>query len=200
MKVNRKLYCLWPRLVNKKAEGIKRWREKNKDRVAEMARARNQKNKAKRAEYSAQRKLDPIVKAKRAALYLAKKQDGTLAREREQKRDIIRLRSTTRSAFRRKGWRKSGPTESLLGCPFDVARAWIEMHWLPGMGWHNMPEWDLDHAVPLSTASTPDELRTLCHYTNLRPMWRVDNRRRQDRTDDLSCMWPRQPQPVAAGS
>ena len=33
----------------------------------------------------------------------------------------------------------------------------------------------IDHIVPISTASTEEEVIALNHFTNLRPMWARDN-------------------------
>ena len=36
-------------------------------------------------------------------------------------------------------------------------------------------KWHIDHIVPCSSASTPEEMAHLFHYTNLRPLWAADN-------------------------
>jgi len=36
--------------------------------------------------------------------------------------------------------------------------------------------WDIDHIVPLSTATTEEELIKLCHYTNTQPLCSKINR------------------------
>jgi hypothetical protein len=43
------------------------------------------------------------------------------------------------------------------------------------MTWDNRSEWHLDHIIPLSSAKTEEELYKLCHYTNLQPLWAVEN-------------------------
>jgi hypothetical protein len=52
----------------------------------------------------------------------------------------------------------------------------MERQFLPGMGWHNRSEWEIDHIVPLSTARSLEEVVVLNRFTNLRPLWRLDNR------------------------
>ena len=43
------------------------------------------------------------------------------------------------------------------------------------MSWDNRSLWHLDHIVPVSTANTQAEVLALNHFTNLRPIWAMDN-------------------------
>lgn len=38
-----------------------------------------------------------------------------------------------------------------------------------------MNEWQIDHIVPTSIAKTKEEIILLNHYTNLRPLWNLEN-------------------------
>lgn len=75
------------------------------------------------------------------------------------------------------GWRASDLAEHL------------ERQFLPGMGWHNMGEWHIDHIVPLSsfTITGPDDpaLRRAWCLSNLRPLWGVDNIKKGSRREVL---------------
>ena len=90
---------------------------------------------------------------------------------------ICRLRERTRKAL--KG-RKPETTRQLLGCTTEEFRAWLEAHFLPGMSWENRSEWELDHKRPLSKFDLrePAQRAQACHYTNIQPLWRSDNRRK----------------------
>ena len=44
-----------------------------------------------------------------------------------------------------------------------------------GMSWDNHGDWHIDHIIPLSLATTEEEMIKLCHYTNLQPLWAEDN-------------------------
>jgi hypothetical protein len=43
------------------------------------------------------------------------------------------------------------------------------------MSWSNHGKWHIDHIIPLSSAKSKEELVKLCHYTNLQPLWALDN-------------------------
>lgn len=87
-----------------------------------------------------------------------------------------RARQLVRSSFIRTGYRKAAKTEALLGCTLDEFRLHIERQFLPGMGWHNMHSWEIDHIVPMASASNLAEAESLNRFTNLRPLWRIENR------------------------
>lgn len=86
------------------------------------------------------------------------------------------VRATTNAAIRRVGASKNGRrTLSILGCTSDELKAHIERQFVRGMTWENRTEWHVDHIIPLCTATNEEEAIALCHYTNLRPMWAIDN-------------------------
>jgi hypothetical protein len=78
-----------------------------------------------------------------------------------------------------------------LGCTRWQARKHIERQWLPGMSWDNHGGvWEIDHIIPASRFDVRDPLQQLqmCHYTNLQPMWRRDNRRKLNRIESGSTL------------
>lgn len=88
------------------------------------------------------------------------------------------VRRRTYSAFRRTSWRKEG-TRKLIGCSFDTAKKHIEALFTEGMSWNKVGcEIHIDHKIPLASAKTKAELIALCHYTNLQPLWALDNIRK----------------------
>lgn len=91
-----------------------------------------------------------------------------------------RAKSLVRKAFLRGGFKKGSRTEAVLGCSFVDFRLQIERQFLPGMGWHNMHLWEIDHIVPASSAKTKEDVESLNKAGNLRPLWRPDNRSKGD--------------------
>lgn len=96
-----------------------------------------------------------------------------------------RARQMVRSSFIRSGYRKAKKTEALLGCTLDEFRLHIERQFLPGMGWGNMNLWEVDHIVAIATATTQEEAEALNNFTNLRPLWREQNRSKAAKSTHL---------------
>lgn len=79
--------------------------------------------------------------------------------------------------------RKSMNTHEYLGCSYVFFVSYLESLFLPGMNWENRNEWHIDHKKPKSwynlineDGSVNDEEMKKCwHYTNLKPMWWLDN-------------------------
>ena len=85
------------------------------------------------------------------------------------------LRGLTYKAFYRNGYSKNTKTRELLGCDWEVCKKHIENQFTDGMSWENQGEWHIDHIIPLASAKKPSDLKFLCHYTNLQPLWAKDN-------------------------
>ena len=86
------------------------------------------------------------------------------------------------------GWNiRSGEAVRLLGCTMAEFVAHIESLWSDGMSWANWARdgWHIDHIAPLSAFDLTDaeQLKTACHYTNLRPLWATDNLRKGAKVD-----------------
>jgi hypothetical protein len=62
---------------------------------------------------------------------------------------------------------------------WDKFREHVESHWEEGMNWNNYGnkenQWSIDHTIPISSALNENEVYKLNHYTNLKPMWHLDN-------------------------
>lgn len=76
---------------------------------------------------------------------------------------------------------KSGRTFDLLGYTPDDLRLHIEKQFTSGMSWDNRGEWELDHIVPISTATCFDDVIRLNQLPNLRPLWAPENNRKKDK-------------------
>ena len=86
-----------------------------------------------------------------------------------------RLRVRTSVAIRKKGYSKTSKTKEMLGCSWEDLKYHLESKFNSGMTWGNRSKWHIDHIIPLSSAKSKEELITLCHYTNLQPLWAEDN-------------------------
>lgn len=119
-----------------------------------------QKNKAKRAEYSRNKRAsDSIYKLK------------------------CNIRKLIGNSLLKKGFRKNTKTNNILGCSYEQFITHLETHFTDGMNWNNYGEWVIDHITPLATAITENDVLILNHYTNLQPLWASDNRDKWDKLD-----------------
>jgi 5-methylcytosine-specific restriction endonuclease McrA len=91
------------------------------------------------------------------------------------------VRSRINKVFR--GESKSKKTLDILGCTFKELIKYTEKLFQPGMSWENHGRigWHIDHIIPLSSAKNKEELLKLCHYTNLQPLWALDNLKKSNK-------------------
>lgn len=140
----------------------KKYRDKNKKEITKRRKINYYKNKEKNSEKEKiKKKFDPVYKLK------------------------IDIRSIIGKAIRKEGYTKKSRTFEILGCSYEDFKIHIESLFLPGMSWENRSLWHLDHRVPVSWAKNEKELIKLNHYTNFKPMWAIDNQRKNNRWADL---------------
>jgi len=82
---------------------------------------------------------------------------------------------------------KNGSAVTDLGCSIDELKMHLESKFQYGMNWDNwsFEGWHIDHIVPLASFDLTDRKQLLlaCHYTNLQPLWAIDNLSKGDRTE-----------------
>ena len=80
---------------------------------------------------------------------------------------------------------KPGSAVKDLGCTLGELKLYLESKFQPGMNWenHNQTGWHVDHIVPLSKfdLTEREEFLKACHYTNLQPLWAIDNLKKGNR-------------------
>ena len=66
-----------------------------------------------------------------------------------------------------------------LGCTIEELHIHLEKQFQPGMCWDNRGLWQMDHYLPLSVnRNTYEEIVARLHYTNIQPLWTIDNKRK----------------------
>ncbi len=76
---------------------------------------------------------------------------------------------------------KKNKTFEVVGCTPELLKKHLESQFTDGMSWDLFGEHiHVDHIIPLSTAKTEEELYELCHYTNLQPLWAIENIRKSN--------------------
>lgn len=96
-----------------------------------------------------------------------------------------KIRSITLRTFNKIGKSKNDKTINILGYSADQFRQRIECQFKPGMGWHNKPEWHIDHKKPISAfiKQGVTDVRTINMLCNMQPLWRDENQAK-------SAKWP----------
>jgi len=99
-------------------------------------------------------------------------------------RILTRLRNRTREAVSTYGGKKCKSTLKYTGCTIEELCKHLESKFINGLSWDNIHLWDIDHVIPCSSfdmAKPEDQLKCF-HYSNLQPMWRIDNIRKSNKT------------------
>ena len=154
------------RKSNKKIcnERIKRWKDKNTDKVTIWRRSHQK---------------SPLYKVWRNN-HLDKKR----------KTDVgfnirCNLSGRIRQALKSINVRKSNPTLKLLGCTIKELKSHLEKQFKSGMNWDNYGKfgWHIDHIRPCASFDLvkEDDQKKCFHYTNLQPLWMLENIKKSDK-------------------
>lgn len=92
-----------------------------------------------------------------------------------------RISSGLARALRLVGSFKKSPTFKLLGFTQNQLKDHIEKQFLPKMSWSNRCDWEIDHIIPISTATCEQDVIDLNQLSNLRPLWSIENNRKSAR-------------------
>lgn len=158
----------------------------------------NQSRKLRRGELVKKRFADPVLgpKLRKAAVESFKRNKKQVYAYRNNRRATnpqFRVSSNLRTYLYQKVGMKRGSEsrfKKLVGCSTEELVAHLEKHFLPGMTWQNYGrghgKWTIDHTRPC--ASFPDltdeaQQRECFHFSNMRPMWFVDNILKSDSWD-----------------
>lgn len=94
-----------------------------------------------------------------------------------------RIRNRTNDVLRNILNNKPCSFTASLGCSGEQLVIYIESQFTVGMSWQNRSQWHIDHVKPLSLYDLGDEaqFKQACHYTNLQPLWAIDNLKKGDK-------------------
>lgn len=94
----------------------------------------------------------------------------------------IILRNRIRSITKGGSLQKSS---ELFGCSVEFLKKYIESQFKSDMNWNNYGRvgWHIDHIIPCAMfdLSNSEQQKACFHYTNLQPLWAVDNLRKKDK-------------------
>lgn len=167
-------------ISDNRKENLIYYRQLDKDRYQKNKENIKSKKREYRKIYYKENKKNVLIKLKE---YRENNKEKINKRSRDRKKEdvlfkmISNLRTRVSMAFNYKKWRKNGSTVKLLGGSLEICKQHIESQFKDGMNWsNNTPKgWHIDHIIPLASAKSKEELEKLCHYSNLQPMWWIDN-------------------------
>jgi len=173
----------------------KQYREKNIEKRKEFAKEYYQNNKEKlkkkKREYYEENKEIILIKIASYQKENKNKINKVKNEYRKNRRDNDslynlkhNLRTLISSSFKEKGLKKNSKTCDILGCSFDEFKQYLESKFEDWMNWGNKGlyngelnyGWDIDHIIPISSATTEEDIVKLNHFTNLRPLCSKVNR------------------------
>ncbi len=98
-------------------------------------------------------------------------------------RVIKNVRSRLGTFLKIKKYSKDYKFMEIVGCSQQDLLIHIESLFQEGMSWENYGYhgWHIDHKIPLSSSKTIQDVLLLSHYTNLQPMWAIDNIKKRDK-------------------
>jgi hypothetical protein len=68
---------------------------------------------------------------------------------------------------------------------------YLQRRFKRGMSWDNLGEWTVDHVLPVCAfdLAKQEQRAMVCHWSNLRPLWADENRRKNGRYSrvELRC-------------
>lgn len=163
------------RALNKRDISIKDrlYRQRNKEHIRAQKKRYKQLNAKRISEH------DSAYRRANRAMINAQK------RRRMQSDPAYRLAANLRRRLRHalNGHSKSASTMKLLGCSVQQCMQHLESQFQNGMTWENRSEWHIDHIRPVASFDLhdPKQQRACFHYTNLQPLWAIDNLRKGSR-------------------
>jgi hypothetical protein len=159
-------------------ESYKKYYVKNKDAIAakrkESLKNPEIKEMHRQVQERHKKKRNATRSVRRRACKDPKQKMANILRGRFQK-VIVRLKKGTKLC----SWR------DLIGCTLEQAKIHIEQQFTEGMSWENHGngenKWNVDHIKPLHKFDLTDieEQRQAFHYTNIRPLWFIENIKRK---------------------
>ena len=151
---------------------------------------------ANKAEISAKNRKWAVENAERMAEYRrdwrARNRDAERASARIRERERLKCahrrlnRAISRGIWGALTAGKGGHRwEVIVGYGADALVAHLQRQFLPGMSWENYGAWHVDHVQPIAAfdfeAGGLGEIRRCWALSNLRPLWALDNHRKNAR-------------------
>ena len=165
-----KIYTLFAKHGKQKPNECKSCR--NKRELEKRDQNREEYNKKQREDWARNNALRNATRRKT----LQKKRDEDPA---------YRVRMNMHARLSQMVTRKVGNTMELAGCSLNDLCTFLEAEFSSGMTWENygLRGWHIDHIRPCASFNLedPEEQKKCFHWTNLQPLWAIDNIRKGDK-------------------
>lgn len=135
------------------------------------------------------------IKQKKNPEYLEKYRREDAMRKKKQREErmddktkfIESIRALIRKSIKKRNYTKNSKTFEILGIDNEGFIKHIESNFSEGMNWsnHNLHGWHVDHIIPVSSAKNHEEVIKLNHYTNLRPLWCMENWKKWNKVENI---------------
>lgn len=78
---------------------------------------------------------------------------------------------------------KSTQTMECLGCSIQDFMKHLKSKFSDGMSFENYGQWHIDHITPVDSFdfTKKEDIKKCFHFTNMQPLWAVDNRRKSNK-------------------
>lgn len=175
----------------KVAAAIKKWRTENPHKAREAAKRFASKNPEKvRAIRRKHREANKDKLAKRLKEWRARNKERIRSYKREYERERnktpeAKIEKSARTALLRAvkgGAMKEKRSIEYFGCTKQFLKDHIARQFKPGMSWenHGLFTWHIDHIRPIAyfDMKDPAQVAEALHYTNLQPLWASENIRK----------------------
>jgi len=172
------------RNADKKKKDMREWAINNRDHINEY----RKKYRARRLELYKLRSKE--ISARTCELAKTEKYKERINRYKRTKRAtnvqymlMDRMRAALNRSLRRNWVKKSKRTMQLVGCTPTELKSHIESLFMDGMSWDNRKLWHVDHIRPIASfdLSDPEQQKQCFHYSNLQPLWALDNHQKSDK-------------------
>lgn len=127
------------------------------------------KNKERRKKYDADPKNREKIRVQQRKWHKERRQSDPLYKL------VCNIRTRISLSITNAGFKKNSKTHKILNCSFEEFMSHLEKQFNSGITWENYGKWHLDHIVPVSLASTEEEIIKLNYYKNFQPMWGPEN-------------------------
>jgi|SRR5208282_1459268 len=187
----------------KRLEQTKKWQKEHPEKVKEIGSNWDKKNREKRKKQQKERRNNFPEKCKEIAnrFYFNniekcrnwsdsyKKENPEKIREYSHKfyenhPEVFFMSNSLHRMLRLSILSKNSKTYQYIGCSPGFLRNHLESLFKSGMTWENYGDWEIDHIIPVSWFpfdKDPDLLFVASHWSNLQPMWKIENREKNNR-------------------